>query len=984
MQKIIFSIILLATFCTCSVGLATPMTVASTIPLPEFKLRPRISVWGITGNNTIGQSQILVPLSLYSNHTKTLIGLLEGSAIIHSNTWLAGTGLIHRQIINDRIYGGYLIVDYNRSAKNNGFWIINSGLEIMGGNWDFNLNAYFPLNSSKQNYQITKWGEDFGITNYIEYTGHKSYDRQLQLQHSESVTNGVDFKIGRRIPYSNISNTKIYFGGYHFQAKDADKINGITTKLIHEINQYTAFEITHTYDNYNRHRTWCSMRITLGGYSKQEQQIFGIASRLLDPIDHGYGTTTTPIKQITGTIKVIDDKRHLRYDNIWFINNKNSDHHNQQHDHKNNGGISGDGTYEHPLNNLSNFDSTSSNTTTLDYIIANSNVGAITKHPMLYFAPGNYNLASFTDNDKQGSKLQLPTGWEIHGRSADYKHRADGDERPILVGNIELSPSTLKNDKNYKKENKLVDRSSNEPIGGNNVLDSITLCATKINNENSNEQIPAILSIINARNVELNNIKIGNNNPTTNKHNVGLYLENAEAQLRDVAIHSYNNSKHQGSSYGVFATNSTINFVDGINNINAIDSGNNATATGIAAFDHSIINFRNGNNNINAISSSFGFPLDPASYGIIVRDFSQVNFQNGITNVSATSNVTGVSPTATTIGISANYNAIINFRGGENNITSNATIANDATGEHSMANAVTLEINNNSAVDFHGGNNTINAISFATGITTSAESIGAIAIDNSTINFSGGINIINTSSLAAGTSSRANSVGVKANDYSAINFQQGKNTINNYAKFTAISSNNNSGNYSSRTVGVGLFNEGTVNFIGGTNNINSFSTGDANQTTPAATASHEAFGLNTYGANVNFKGGINNFSVISAINSENNIKANAYGIAAYSSNLNFDNKNTHNLNIGVINKNKISCANNICNSSNITATNNTVAIDKIAHGIYADQETHLRIETSEISPAQLTELLNYTNITRIPNQYTGGNKITWDVSFTPW
>lgn len=1128
-------------------------TLLPSLQLREFKLQPRFNLWGITGSNTLTAGQVLFPLytndandgvvtipiisaasaisaspavlvanksasanaitnkrdisnrnSLRSNFG-VIFGLVEGDVTVQRDgTWFAGAGVGYRHIINDNIYGGYLIVDYNRSPKNNSFWIANPGIEVLGNTWDYGVNAYFPLYNKKQNYRVVKWGEDFGISDYIQYTAHKGYDRYMQQLSFESAGTGVDCKIGRTLPHLN--KAKAYVGGYYFRVPDANPIVGVSAKFTYELSKYTAFEISHSYDNHQRHRTLLGIKLTLNGYSNSEQKTFGLASRLLDSIDHAYGATTVPITLSTGQLELVDSTRRLRYDNLWFIREgKDSERNSDRKGLHSDASDSNDGTYEHPFIGF-NQDSAS-------YIVAHSGIGVINVSPILYFASGTYSLASFKGLDGLAYKWRVPAGWSIYGRSMDYVHRAYGDARPVLVGGLDFAPQEevakkhgIGNNQNYRNErsggsNNNSDNSNDSgrnnsdsannsasnssPSAGNNTIDSVRL--REIGGAATEGRGAGIVTIINAQNVNLCNVKIGDDSFVAGGYYTGIYMKNArDIIMRDVEVHGYNDANHPMFAYGIYAINSNINLVDGVNSITAYNSAPEQAAVGVALFEHTALNLYRGVNNITATSFASGFPLSPAAYGVVAQNAAEINFYDGVNRITAINSVRGDSPTATAIGIAIRYNASVNFYNGKNHIVGYA-LSDAASGEYSMANAIAMEVDNESTVNLRGGRNTINADSASYGNKSSSDSLGLVALNNSTINLQDGGNVINAVSSAYGIFPHADAVGIKGDDLAIINFQGGSNAINSFAAFSitgyvngggggrsgggggggggrsgggGVSGNGSSGDgasggvsdsggigdgngdnslsfmvydrkrdatsnavrdaaYGARARGIDVFNEASVNFIGGQNDISVLSErASSDNKTAVYGVFCEAFGVIAFGANVNFAGGDNNFTLHSvlrgAVSSEDKSYAAAYGVAAYSANVNFSGSAARHTNIAVSADDKSTgdeviygLGNGVANGSgyglgynsgygsgyglrNGFVNNGRVAnrrtANNTAYGIYADQDAHMNINGDEIQEGHLGDVLNYVNMTRLPvsSSYNVGNKLEWGDASVPW
>lgn len=567
--------------------------------LNEFKLTPRVSVWGLSGNYTAGKGQALLPLSGDQSHA--LFAIMEGN-VTGNGAWFAGAGLGYRQIVNDLLYGGYVIADHTTSRDNNGYWIANPGIEILSNTWDFNANAYIAINGKKNESTTVKWADEFGITDFVKYQGHSKYNRHASRTDFESVGQGVDFKIGRTIP--GIDGAKAYVGGYYFKNKDLGKVTGGLAKITYDLSKYAALEVTDSYDNYNHNKLMLGVKLTLGGYSKQEQKEFGLSSRLMDTIDHGYTTTIVPIKKHIGNVKVENEKGEyvasdmsdlkiiesasvLQYDNkIWFFDTHlTSD---------------GDGTYEHPFNQFT--------PQKLEIVKGDQ--------PMLYVeGPTTISLAGFKGFDGLDSKLLVSDGMSIYGRINHFDKPAMENDRPLFIGGIDIRGTAR------------------------NTLDSIII------HEIGSDDLArmAIVRIVGGKDVSFNKVSIGANKIKDGGYYRAFLLFDSELNLSDTSILASNISDtlgHNTDTIGIDSNISHISFVDGTNRVEAMSQVNGVAtdAKGISATD-SVVTFVAGRNKITASVSILGAQSGTVSaYGIELVG-SEAIFSGGISaiNVYSTS-----------------------------------------------------------------------------------------------------------------------------------------------------------------------------------------------------------------------------------------------------------------------------------------------------------------------------------------------------------
>ena len=349
-----------------------------------FKLRPNISLSGLSGSRTLAEGQVVVPL--YGDAQKALYALAEGDVVANGNNWFGGLGLGYRQIVNDRIYGGYAKLDYSHFTTGNNFWIANPGLETLGEIWDVSVSAYIPLQQVKP------------INSPVPmFAGH------TQFSLNEEAGIGADAEVGRVLPWCDAA--KIYLGAYYFNTKDAGSIGGVEGRLTYDLNKYVALECKDSYDNVNHNKFLLGVKFTFGGYDHAERARLGIASRLTETIArHNVASSNfVPTK----------NSRQIIYDNIWFYQptSENPTSLSQQQ---------GSGTFEHPYLGFIQ-----------DNLVADGSVRR------LYFAPGKYDLSKMLSNGVLG-RLALPNAWSMYGRTVDYTAPAAGQQRAVFNGGIDL------------------------------------------------------------------------------------------------------------------------------------------------------------------------------------------------------------------------------------------------------------------------------------------------------------------------------------------------------------------------------------------------------------------------------------------------------------------------------------------------------------------------------------------------------------------
>lgn len=377
------------------------------LKLTHVDFKPLLQVAGYTGDATLGKTQIIMPI--LANTDRVFYGAVNGKISSKSaDGWSAGGGFGYRRVINDRIYGAYLLANYNTTPSHNKFFVINPGLESLGINWDFRFNAYIPTNTNRYLTAADWAGDAYGDYSYTSFgsDGHSIYDHKLRTY--EATGTGADAEVGRVIPRTKL---KVYLGGYYFKPRDLGSITGASARITYDINSHTAIEVRNTYDNLTHNTATIGVKLTFGGIKEADKTSLGIASRLLDPIENNLATAgkghSSPIRS-----KNLDQGNYLHQDKVWFFTPPTTTT-------SKNGIVSGSGTYTDPYQGM--------NQDTLDHIAKDPNG---TGYANLYFKPGTYNLS----NEFIANRLILAgpefNNYSLYGRSLDYKSPPTAAMRP--------------------------------------------------------------------------------------------------------------------------------------------------------------------------------------------------------------------------------------------------------------------------------------------------------------------------------------------------------------------------------------------------------------------------------------------------------------------------------------------------------------------------------------------------------------------------
>jgi hypothetical protein len=607
--------------------------------LQEFRLQPRFNLWGFTGDSTLAEGQFLVPL--YGDQTSALYAAAEGNFVKNDSSWLAGGGLGYRQVVEERIWGGYVLGDYV-STPHNGFTIVNPGLEMLGNVWDVNINGYIPLDNRKKLGAAVWAGDDLGDYRYIRPTGHDYYDHKIQQY--EEPARGFDFEVARVIPH--FEKAKLHLGAYHFDTSDSGSTNGVETRLTYDVNKFIGVELEDTYDNASHNKFLAGIRFTFGGYSEEEKGEYGIATRLMDPIEHDEVVLSS-----SGLVPVTtytDQGEQKEHDNVWFFKQLSGGGQTAG----NVGDIgpqTGSGTAEDPFIGF----------TPGNYGAINPSAGGIDKHPLMYFAPGTYSFSGFSSRGVD-DRFNLPNGWSMYGKTSDYKMPAMAGERAAFSGGLDLYYD----------------------VGAGTLpttVDSIRVINTQgasVDGDFSN----AALYVVNAGDVILKNVGIQNNVNTgaSRSFAYGICANNSILNFEKLNDTTDGTSTVIGEGtnaifaegFGVYAINSTVNFQGGANSIEGVGgsygfgiyanasnitfngSGNTILGTGVAIDGSGVGIFANvstvtfggsAKNTIQGLGNNYGFG--------ITADYSTINFEGSANTIKGLGNNYG-------FGIIANVSTI--------------------------------------------------------------------------------------------------------------------------------------------------------------------------------------------------------------------------------------------------------------------------------------------------------------------------------------
>lgn len=796
---------------------------------------PRISIWGLAGQQDQARGDLLFPLFGDNN----LVYLdLQGSytrANNSDNANYAGIGAGFRKLYNSRVYGAYLFFDRDETQLHNVFNVLSPGAEAFFQDWDFRINGYFPINRHSKTVSFfpseqgcDDCGNNISNSQFVVFTGHQQFENRFSVL--EKAGPGADTEVG--YTFHRLSNAQLHAGVYYFNFNNTNNFNnshnknnitGVEGRLEVPVNPNWAVTVESSYDNYQYGTIMGGLRFNL--FAPSETNSYDMRSHMVDPIPRNLGS----LKMGSGisTVKATkNDGLFVTRDNIYFFTSE--------------GGSafvdpSQSGTFENPLKNDQ---------------FSQTVVNAIGNNANFYFNPGTYLImgAGTTPN----AQINLLAGDSIYGRNAGYQSSAIGNVRPTLLGRINL-------------------------LQGNNTIDSTQLINSEIQAGNADLDLIA-LSIQNASNVFLcnNNINAtatvngdlqgGFSNTATgiNANNSQVVIKNssitANAVVNGTIIYagSLGGSNFAAGIGEISTAGASVNFNG--NNFTILNSSVNASvsagtadgdnfATGIggnAGDNGRSANFSGNsfvieNSIISAIAntSSIGFSTgDNSAVGIgNVKHFGTADFTNNTFTIQ-NSQISGIASTSgdndggvnTSIGIGGWGSLDFinnNFNVTNTTITSIATVSgnnNTTIGINEALGIGNAEFGNNFNNNiFNLTNSTVNVMALVSGTNSGFENVAlgignifSTAFNNNTFNLAGSTVNANASVSGDNNSTINGNEAIGIGGFAAISFANNTFNLTDNSRVRAISSVGGNNNFFNLAIGIGSllgnnFNSNTFN-----------------------------------------------------------------------------------------------------------------------------------------------------------------------------
>lgn len=604
----------------------SPKTSSSINFISDQSYLPRVYLSGYgndsldNGFNGTGKLDMLQPVFLRSDKNLYIYG--QGSYASkqedwQTNSWSGTLGLGYRQLVSNqsesagtgRIYGIYVLGDYNSSVDGHNFFDISPGLETLGYRWDLRINGYIPLTNSK--WQTTYFANELGDYSHMDQSSVPHTILDTQYVYDEEAGAGGDIEFGLKLCSIKHMPLKMYLDGYYYSMSENDDMFGAGARLTFQVTPYLTLEGRYIYDNYQNSVITGGMKIFLNGLANYKQvgvDDTNIQARLFDPLERNIATLSTGTSDaVTGGPNYdssSDDNNNIPDDdvvyktNVWYFDSDKT--------------TSGDGTYDNPYG-TSDFNQ---ETLESDYDPSINN-----GYMNLYLTGSStYDIASVNDGD---SSLVVEPKWNIYGMDSSYEKSSSVtiEGSLTLEGNNSISYVDLENDPAYSASAGITIDTDDDLASSTVNLDHVKVTYADNNSyttglliqdggETANNVVITYSDIaakdygIKSTNADVSifysNIESTvayESNSTDNVY--GIYLSDTNLQLINsnvTASVKSNASKYETTNVtGILATGtSTVTLQEGTVSASTASINSYGTVTGIGAIDYSTLNLYEG------------------------------------------------------------------------------------------------------------------------------------------------------------------------------------------------------------------------------------------------------------------------------------------------------------------------------------------------------------------------------------------------------
>jgi hypothetical protein len=305
------------------------LSLASVAHASELSPRAEVSVKGGSERSTL-TTEFWAPLAQKSDRVVYTDLRLMGD---DDDNREGNLGIGYRQIYEptNSVLGVHGWIDRRRTEHNSTFHQATFGVESLGDKIDLRANGYIPLNGS----HVVTTPNLGSATPYLAGSG-LFYDTTGSV--AETPQYGMDVEAGYRLPIfeKQVDTIRVFGGSYYFFRDNTDSVLGGRARIESQINSIFSIGARFQYDKPRGSQGFLEATLRFPFSAKKLYQKSGLVSRLDESPERDIDIVTAS-KVDTGLRKEITNASGTQQ-RILYVDNTNTQ--------------TGDGTKEHPFNNL--------------------------------------------------------------------------------------------------------------------------------------------------------------------------------------------------------------------------------------------------------------------------------------------------------------------------------------------------------------------------------------------------------------------------------------------------------------------------------------------------------------------------------------------------------------------------------------------------------------------------------------------------------
>jgi hypothetical protein len=234
----------------------------------------------------------------------------------------ANAGVGYRQLVgnNQWIAGGWVSGDTRSSLRDNRYWQVSGGLELLGEWFDARANGYYPLTDEQSIAPFPTGGF---------FEGNRLFTSTV----IEEALAGVDGEVGVRIP-NQWAEARLYAGGHHFEGEVAPDADGAKVRLELRPVQSMTLGVSYEYDDEFEDEVFFNLRYAFGYPFERRQR--ALSERMIQFAERDVDIVVTDRLPDDVMASAAIEHRTLLNDNVVHIDNTAA--------------AGGDGSFERPYN----------------------------------------------------------------------------------------------------------------------------------------------------------------------------------------------------------------------------------------------------------------------------------------------------------------------------------------------------------------------------------------------------------------------------------------------------------------------------------------------------------------------------------------------------------------------------------------------------------------------------------------------------------